>query len=196
MSTNEWKIKYFDLKQKFLDATDTAYRLGYEQGAKETQMEMQAQQMAEQQAQQAAMQGAAGVDQNGNPVDEMGNPIDPNQMPPEMQGQDPAMQEGGEELPPDVDPEVSQQLDDHINELESLVAKGEKPSIKDMRKVVEGLSTLRKSQKQKWKKNVEKRSSAQKSLVDSILAKWDKESKDVTEDLEDQILKEGLKIEE
>lgn len=195
MSTNEWKIKYFDLKQKFLDATDTAYRLGYEQGAKDTQIEMQAQQMAQQQAQQAAMQdGAVGVDENGNPVDEMGNPVDPNQMSPEMQDQ--AMQEGGEELPPDVDPEVSQQLDNHINELESLVSKGEKPKVTDLRKVVDGLVSLRKSQKQKWKKNVEKRSSAQKSLVDGILAKWEKESKDVTKDLEDQILKEGLKIED
>ena len=179
-----------DLKQKFMDATDTAYRLGYEQGAKETQMEMQAQQMAEQQAQQAAMQGAAGVDEQGNPVDEMGNPIDPNQMPQDGQEQ------MGDEMPADVDPEVSAQLDDHINELESLVAKGEKPSIKDMRKVVEGLSTLRKSQKQKLNKKIEKRTSAQKNLVDNILAKWEKDSKDATEDLEKQILKDGLKLED
>lgn len=188
MSTNEWKVKYFDLKQKFMDATDTAYRLGYEQGAKEIQMEMQAQQMAEQQAQQAAMQaGAAGVDEMGNPVDEMGNPIDPNQMSPEGQ-------EG--EIPPDVDPEVSQQLDDHINELESLVAKGEKPSVVDLRKAVQSLSKVRKSQKDQWGKQTKKKTSIQKSFVDNMLAKWEKESKDATADLEEQILKDGLKIED
>jgi hypothetical protein len=187
MSTNEWKIKYMDLKQKFLDATDTAYRLGYEQGAKEMQMDMQAQQ-AQQAMQQAQMAQQSAMGGGQPPVDEQGNPIPEEEMQPGM--------EGGEEMPPEADPEVSQQLDDHINELESLVAKGEKPTIKDMRKVVENLVTLRKSQKQKWQGKIKKEATVQKKFVDGILAKWAEESKDVTEELADQIKKEGLKLED
>lgn len=194
MSANEWKVKYYELKNKWMDSVDRAYRLGFEQGAKETQMEMQAQQMQQQMEMQAAMQ----AQQQGAPVDEQGNPIPPEELPPEMQ-EAMAAEQGGEEgfVPPpeDVDPEKAQELDAYIQELESLVAKGEKPSIKDMRKAVESISEIRKSQKNKWVKKVKKDTSAQKKIVDGILAKWDEESKDLTEELEESIKKQGLEIE-
>ena len=97
------------------------------------------------------------------------------------------------------DPEADQDsgnLDEHIAELESLVAKGEKPSVLSMRKAVSRLSEIRKSQKitsQKKKSNVV---SAQKKFVNNIIKSWDKETKDVTEGIEDIIKQSGLKIKE
>ncbi len=53
MKNQDWKLKYQDLKLKFHDAVDTAFRLGYESGAQGAQVQ-QAQQ-AEAAAQQAQM---------------------------------------------------------------------------------------------------------------------------------------------
>lgn len=194
MSANEWKIKYYELKNKWISSIDESYRLGYEQGAKETQMEIQAQQMAEQQAMEAAMQQQAMM--GGAPVDESGQPIPPDQMPPEMMGEMPPGEEGFVPPPEEVDPEKAAELDAYLGELEQMVAKGEKPSIKDLRKTIENISGIRKSQKEKWTKKVEKTTSAQKEFVDGILAKWSKDEKDLTKDLEDTIKKQGIKLED
>lgn len=56
MKNQDYKLKYNDLKLKFHDAVDVAFRLGFEAGAQQAQVQ-QAQQAeaAAQQAQQAAM---------------------------------------------------------------------------------------------------------------------------------------------
>jgi hypothetical protein len=66
MKNQDWKLKYSDLKLKFHDAVDVAFRLGYEQGAQGAQMQQAQQQQAEAQAaqQQAAMGGQPGQDMN------------------------------------------------------------------------------------------------------------------------------------
>lgn len=57
MNNQDYKLKYQDLKLKFMDAVDVSFRLGFEQGAQSAQL---------QQVQQAAQQ-----DQMGQPGQEM-----------------------------------------------------------------------------------------------------------------------------
>ncbi len=66
MKNQNWELKYKDLKLKFHDAVDVAFRVGFEQGAQSAQVQ-QAQQ-AEAAAQQAAMQ--PGQDPNAPPGQE------------------------------------------------------------------------------------------------------------------------------
>ena len=179
----DYKQKYLDIRDKLIDASDVAYRLGFEQGMKEGQMAAQQQQMQEQMMmeQQQAEAEAMAAAQGGDPEAMDG-------VPPEAPG---------EEMPPEMSEEEGSELDDHISELENMVAKGEKPKILDIRKVVEAMGTLRKAQKSKSEKQVEKRVSQQKNMVDNILKKWEKEADtdSVTKQLEDTIKEHGLKIE-
>lgn len=58
MKNQDWKLKYQDLKLKFHDAVDVAFRLGYEAGAQGAQVQQAQQQQADAQAaEQAAMMG-------------------------------------------------------------------------------------------------------------------------------------------
>ena len=162
---------------------------------------MQVQQM---QQQAAAMQGMGGrqVDENGQPiqegqVDENGQPIDPSMqgqpMDPAMM-QDPSMMQQGDPMAEEMPEGQQTELDGYINELEELVSKGQKPTVTDLRKAVTALADLRKSQKMKMKEIKPREVSAQKSMVDGILKKWERESKLTAENLEERIKEEGLKI--
>ena len=62
MNNQEWKLKYQDLKLKFHDAVDVAFRLGIEQGMQQAQLQ-EAQQQAQMAAQQAAQPGMPGEEQ-------------------------------------------------------------------------------------------------------------------------------------
>ena len=73
MKNQQWELKYKDLKLKFHDAVDVAFRLGFEQGAQQAQVQQS--QQAEAAAQQAAMQ--PGQDPNAQPGQEMNNPESP-----------------------------------------------------------------------------------------------------------------------
>lgn len=197
----DWKMKYMEMRSKLKEATDVAYRLGYERGMKDGTQQAQMQSMQQQmQAQQQAMMGG----QPGQPGAPGGDP-----------SQDPGMQGGAPGMPPGADdgsqdpqmaagaPEAGaedaasgSELDNHINELQSLVAKGEKPSVVDIRKVVSALAGIRKSQKDTWSKKTEKTVSAQKKVVDSILKKWEEQAKQPSSGIEALIKEHGLKIEE
>ena len=85
MADLDYKQKYFDLRAKFLRAVDTAYRLGYEEGAKESQQQQAAAQL--QDAQNTINQMSAGQtgqpqpdqsqpDQGGQPQDPMGQSME------------------------------------------------------------------------------------------------------------------------
>lgn len=194
----DWKTKYMDIRAKLKDATDVAFRLGYEKGMKDGTQAAQMQAMAQQQQQQAAMMGGA----PGQPGDLSQDPAmqggDPSQggMPPEAGGDEDVMMGGAA---PDAEADAEgggSELDQHINELQSLVAKGEKPSVLDIRKAVTALAGIRKNQKNVWAKKAEKIIPAQKKVVDSILKKWENESKQPSEGLEKIIKEHGLKIEE
>lgn len=134
MSQVNYKEKYLALKQRFQESVDVAFRLGFEQGAQaqqQQQMQDQQQQIADQQAAQA--QAAAGGGQFGGDGGE---------------GQPPGADQGGAQLSEDSRG-VGQQaqgaggsagpseLDNHIGELEGLMAKAEYGT--------EGWETLKKS---------------------------------------------------
>jgi len=131
--------------------------------------------------------------ETGQPI-EGGGQIDPETgMPMEEGGEqmDPAMMGGEEEM----GEEGGTELDQHIGELESLVAKGEKPKVTDLRKAIKALSNLRKSKNQLKSNHKKVTVSKQKDLVDNMLKKWEKESsKTVMNDLEEIIEKEGIKL--
>jgi len=197
---SDWRTKYMDIRAKLKEATDVAWRLGYERGMKDGTQAAQMQAMAQQQQQQAAMMGGA---PGGDPS--MGG--DPSQDP-SMQGGDPSMggAPGGEDqgmegaAPGAEEMEGADgggsELDQHINELQGLVSKGEKPTVLSIRRAVEALAGIRKTQKNNWAKKAEKIIPAQKKVVDNILAKWEKEAKKPSEGLEDIIKQHGLKLDE
>ena len=173
MSSTDYKIKYLDIRAKLIEVQDVAWRDGYEKGLKEgeqaaQQAALQEQQMMEQQMMQA---------QGGMPPEAQGG----------MEGEIPS---GMETAQPPMDEEQGSELDQHINELEQLVQKGEKPSVVSVRKIVEQLSGLRKNQKEKYSNKVIQTTSSQKKLVDNILKKWEKESEKISSNLE-EIIKEN-----
>lgn len=68
MKNQDWKLKYQDLKLKFHDAVDVAFRLGMEQGLQQAQVQEAQQQQADAQAAQAAAMGQQpGQDPNAPP---------------------------------------------------------------------------------------------------------------------------------
>ncbi|HEY5236489.1 MAG TPA: hypothetical protein VIJ14_09950 [Rhabdochlamydiaceae bacterium] len=70
MRNQDWKLKYNDLKLKFHDAVDVAFRLGYEQGAQGAQL----QQAQQDQAAAAAQPGMPGEEQPGQDMNSPGSP--------------------------------------------------------------------------------------------------------------------------
>jgi hypothetical protein len=192
----DYKVKYLDIRSKLKESTDVAYRLGYERGMKDGTQAAQMQQMQQQaQMQQAMMQGG----QPGAPGED---PSQGGEMPPGAEqggemppGGDEAMQ--GAPAPEEMgDEQGGSELDQHINELESLVSKGEKPTVLSIRKAVEALAGIRKNQKNAWQKKAEKIVPAQKSLVDNILKKWESEAKKPSAGLEEIIKQHGLSVED
>ena len=63
MKNQDWKLKYEDLKLKFMDAVDVSFRLGFEQGAQQVQL---------QQA-QAALQPQPGMPGQEQPGEQSGD---------------------------------------------------------------------------------------------------------------------------
>lgn len=193
----DYKKKYMDLRARFIEALDVAFRTGYEQGANETQVQNMAQQ-AQMQAQQAAMmqsQMAAGpgMDQQAPGAE----------MSPDMQGQGPVPEAGGDEM------------DGAIAELEGLVNKKE-PSIDDLKKSLETIKNSRMHQKlQKATKQIGKKMaqapqplslsysvnlpeeskqvvSMQSKVVSDILNKWENEAQKSARDITSVLGNEAL----
>ena|ERR1035437_6482099 len=129
MKNQDYKLKYQDLKLKFMDAVDVSFRLGMEQGMQQAQMQ-QMQQQADQQAQQEA--AMAGQDPNAQPGQEG---QDPNAQP----GQDPSAQNGSE-------------LDQHIGQLESMLQKFEPGDSEyaGLKKSLDGIKAHQNSIKSKY----------------------------------------------
>lgn len=192
----DYKSKYIDLRSKFSKSCDRYYRLGYEEGMKEGQQQAQMEAMQQQMMmQQQAAAGGAVDPETGMPIeggagggDSMGGMSQEEAMAaqggmPMEEGMD-GMEEGGSEL------------DQHINELETLVQKGEKPKVTDLRKAIEALSTFRKNKNKLKDNHKQVVVSKQKDFVSGILKKWESEAneKSVVENLEEIIASEGIKI--
>jgi hypothetical protein len=197
----DYRMKYKEMKAKMLESIDVSYRLGYEQGYKEATQEAQMAQI-QQQMQQAQMmqQAAMGAQQDPNAMAAQGASPDQQaemmgqEVSPEMQGGMPEMQ--GQEMNPEEEMEGSQanELDQYLAELESMVAKGEKPNVLDLRKKFTEISNLRKAQKDKMKSNRQQVVSAQKSIVDNLIKKWTSKTEETSEDIEKLIREKGIDI--
>jgi hypothetical protein len=122
-SNANYKIKYKELKLKFKDTVDLAFRLGVEEGMRQGQVQQA------QQAQAAAQQQAQ--------MSQMGQP-----------GQDPNAQPG-QEMPGQEQSDGSE-LDQHIGQLEGML-QGSKPGSPEqgsLKKSLDGIKAFRSSLKQ------------------------------------------------
>jgi hypothetical protein len=173
----DYKAKYLELRTKLIESTDLAYRLGYEQGFEKGQSSQQ--QMQQQQ------------------VDEFGNPIQQNngfgsEQPQIVNGQESKFKTE-EKSPFDVDNSTAlnmdgtmgggSELDQHIDQLEGLVKKGERPTLLEIRSVVGKISDLRKNQK-----NIVERAEGsvawQKEIINNLINNMDKKTETTLEGLE------------
>lgn len=122
MSEINWKTKYQELKGKFMESVDMAFRLGFEQGQQSAQQDAMMQQQQQQADQMAAQQ------QGDQAPDGQEQP----------QGEEPQQSE------PDSAHPAGSELDQHISTLESMVNKSE-ISPTDLLKAIGDLRTLQKS---------------------------------------------------
>jgi len=123
MRNQDWKLKYQDLKLKFHDAVDVAFRLGMEQGLQQAQVQQAQQQQADAQAaQQAAMGG-----QPGQP------------------GEDP-------NAPPGQEQTDGSELDQHIGQLEGMLGQSQpgSPEQAGLQKSLNGIKAFRSTLKQAY----------------------------------------------
>ncbi|HEY5236381.1 MAG TPA: hypothetical protein VIJ14_09405 [Rhabdochlamydiaceae bacterium] len=123
MKNQDYKLKYQDLKLKFMDAVDVSFRLGVEQGLQQAQVQ------ASQQAEAAAQQAAAMGQQPGQPGQE-----------------DEQSGDSGQFGQPQSD---GSEMDQHISTLEGMLgsAKAGSPEQAQMQKSLDGLKSFRKSLK-------------------------------------------------
>jgi len=72
MKNQDYKLKYEDLKLKFMDAVDVSFRLGFEQGAQQAQVQQAQQQAQEAQPgqEQQDPNNPAGPDSSGSEMDQ------------------------------------------------------------------------------------------------------------------------------
>lgn len=131
-----YKNKYMELRSKYMNDLDIAFRLGFEQGGQQAQQDQQMQQDQQAHELSAAEAGAPQVTQAPG-VDQ----------PP---GQDGA--------PTSEHPEGSE-LDQHIAKLESMIAKSESPE--DLKKSVNELGNDLKKLQKSWKEQSDLRKSEQ-----------------------------------
>lgn len=140
----DWKNKYQELRSKYLNAIDVAFKMGVEEGMRNAEMEQLQQQVADMEQEQAMAEEAAMMGGEGM-VDEAGMPIEGEEMP--MDEEMPMEGMEGEELPQEEGDDMGQSID----ELESFVKK-EKPF--DARKL---MKSIHKSEVKKTSKTTNKK---------------------------------------
>jgi hypothetical protein len=190
----DYKHKYDQLKNTFLSSVQTSYKLGFEAGLNQAQLQNAQQQASDAQAQLQALQNPQQVDANGQPIqNQPGQPASeqsgqisgqngPVSGQPSQMGQQPAMDEG-----------QGTELDTHINELEGLISKGQKPSLPELRQKLEQIQDLRKSQRQS-KPQAKKVESTQAKLLKNILDGWKQEAPKISNSIADIIAQAEAKV--
>jgi len=202
MSLVDYKSKYMDLKTKYQETADLAWRLGYEQGLKDAQLDQLQQ---ESQQNEAMAQAQAGTPQPGQPGEESSEG-----------GEQPGQ---GEEQPTSQNPNEDE-LGQHIEKLESMLGKSEISSfeLQDLKKTLSDIKSLQiqinltkslssikstrlaKSQSvsfsPKTKANLpapaQKALSTQQEIVDTIFKKWEGEASKAASDISSILGVEGL----
>jgi hypothetical protein len=199
----DYKKKYQELKTKFMNAVDVAWRDGYEQGMKDSQIEqMQQQQQQDEMAAQAAAQGGMPGQEGGMPEDQQAAA---------------EAQEPGVEAPDSEHPDGSE-LDQHIKKLESMLGKGELPAsdVQDLKKTLneiklyQGNISLIKSMESvkntKMRKpvfiaprasinlndNAKKALGMQEKIVGDIMKSWEEEERRASKDITSQLNLENI----
>lgn len=215
MADINYKMKYQSLKGKFMSSVDMAFRLGYEAGAKDAQVEQAAQaqqQAAEQEAQMG--QDPQGGSEGGWQGEEVSQ-ADPSSSP-NAPGAESA---GGAPMQESEHPDGSE-LDQHINMLESMLAKGEEAvDSQDLRKALDQIKSFKQAAVAKknikgiakaLKKPVAKKVfalgkgaqnlspvqknalSMQESIVSDIMKSWEKEEQTASKSILETLKIEGL----
>jgi hypothetical protein len=194
MSEINYKQRYDDLKIKFLRSTDVAWRLGYAQALKDSQLKQMQQQLqqAQQQA-QAAQQSAMMQSQGGQNGEqpEVGADGQPIQDDAQFQSQQDGTDENGAQAA--QPPQANDELGAGIDELESAMGKAEL-SDEDRSKLQKALSAIKSFSPRvsaNLDDNSKKTHTMQQKIVDNILSKWDNESKKSTNNIMDIIGTEG-----
>lgn len=162
--TVDYKKKYLDLRAKMVSSMDMAFRMGYEKGVMEaTQQQMQQQIQMQQQQMMAA------------------------QPPQPSPGQEGAPQEAQEPQAEDSDGQSQEELDRHIEELESLVNKNDlssdvKNSIAELTKSLSKMKPLKLNSQAiaNLDSNDKKNLTVQEKLIENIMKKWEEESPKTT----------------
>lgn len=127
MSEVNWKLKYAELKAKYMSAVDMAFRLGVEEGMKQSQLDQAAQQQADAQAQQGAMAGGDPNDPSAQSQNNNSAPGTPDQGEGPDKSGAPSVQPGAVQAEPMADSEHPEgsELDQHIATLEGMLKKHE-----------------------------------------------------------------------
>lgn len=153
-----YKQKYQELKAKYMQAVDMAFRLGHEEGSKQAAQD----QMAQQQQQQAELEAAAAGGMPGQPgADPMAGPDQPgdDQSAPPAPGGGPEGEPAPGPMAESEHPDGTE-LDQHISKLESML-KGEVNS-EDLAKAASAIRDYQNAVS-KWKKQVRLQSELKKS---------------------------------
>ena len=126
-----YKQKYEELKMRYMQDVDTAFRIGFEQGSVQAQQDQMMQQQQAQQEQEAAMAGQ----QPGQGHGSEGTPAGAEQQ---------ANPNGGQigDMEPDSENPAGSELDQHIAKLESMVAKTETTPA-DLSKAINDIKSFR-----------------------------------------------------
>lgn len=130
-----YKQKYQELKMKYMQDVDVAFRLGFEQGQVQGQQDAQMQAQQHQQEQMNAQQGSI---QEGH--GSIGSPAGAEQQ---------ANPNGGQigDMEPDSENPAGSELDQHIEKLESML-KSEQSNPADLILLTSKIQNLRKSMKE------------------------------------------------
>lgn len=167
MGQIDYRQKYQELKSKFMDSIDVAWRDGYENGMKDAQLEQVQQQQMQDQA--MAQQGAPGAEQ----------------QPDEQIADEPTSEHPG-----------GSELDQHIAKLESLIGKSE-IGASDVESLKKALSDIKLYQSQiALTKSMEsaKKVTMRKSFVNlKPLAKSEAPKVTATMQLQKQIVGDAMK---
>lgn len=154
MGEVNWKLKYTELKAKYMNAVDMAFRLGVEEGMKQSQLDQANQQLA--QAQQAEQDAAAGGAAPGGDPNAAGGMDQNNNSAPGTPDQGAAPDKSGA---PSVQPQPVQgapmtesehpegsELDQHIATLEGMLKKHEGDAGFDAAPILASINGMKKLQ--------------------------------------------------
>lgn len=128
MSQINYKMKYQELKLRFMNSVDMSFRLGYEQGIKDSQVDQLNQAQQSQEDSENAQMQSQGQSQPG-------------------EGGDQPDQDGEQEQNPASAHPGGSELDQHITKLEGMLGKSELsgPSLEDLKKSLAGLKSYKMS---------------------------------------------------